>query len=303
MNEIILMAMEVIEFIKSHDLEVRFSSEDSFRSDLADLLRLYSTVSKLGVHRVGIADTVGCASPRDVFKLVQTVRAIVGCDIECHFHDDSGCAIANAFCALEAGATHVDCTVLGLGERNGITPIGGLIARMMVADKAYVKSKYKTQKLYALDQLVASAAGIAIPNNNYITGAYAFSHKAGVHTKAVANNPETYEIINPEDFGLQRRIDYTSSLSGWHAIKGRCADLEIELTDEQCKDCAAKIKTLADRGPISVGEADAVIHTFHKSPMEQVVQEKFGHAKIAMDKQENGASNSMGITPTFIHVM
>jgi isopropylmalate/homocitrate/citramalate synthase len=80
---------------------------DSFRSDLVDLLSIYSAVDKIGVNRVGIADTVGCASPRQVYDLVRTLRGVVSCDIETHFHNDTGCAIANAYCALEAGATHV----------------------------------------------------------------------------------------------------------------------------------------------------------------------------------------------------
>lgn len=113
MDYIIKTALEVIEFVKSKGLEVRFSSEDSFRSDLVDLLTLYSAVDKIGVNRVGIADTVGCASPRQVYDLIRTLRGVVSCDIETHFHNDTGCAIANAFCALEAGATHVDTSVLG----------------------------------------------------------------------------------------------------------------------------------------------------------------------------------------------
>ena len=154
-------AIEVIEFVKSKGLEIRFSSEDSFRSDLVDLLTIYSAVDKVGVHRVGIADTVGCASPRQVYDLVRTLRGVVSCDIETHFHNDSGCAIANAFCALEAGATHVDTSVLGIGERNGITPLGGLMSRMIVADRDYVKSKYKLEKLKEIEDLVAESVEIS----------------------------------------------------------------------------------------------------------------------------------------------
>ncbi|KAJ1568281.1 homocitrate synthase lys21, partial [Nowakowskiella sp. JEL0078] len=97
MEYIAKQATEVINFIKSKGLEVRFSSEDSFRSDLVDLLNLYRHVDKLGVNRVGIADTVGCANPRQVYELVRTLRSVVKCDIECHFHNDTGCAIANAY--------------------------------------------------------------------------------------------------------------------------------------------------------------------------------------------------------------
>jgi homocitrate synthase len=101
-------AIEVINFVKSKGIEVRFSTEDSFRSDLVDLLSIYQTVDKIGVNRVGIADTVGCANPRQVYELVRTLRGVVGCDIEIHLHNDTGMAIANAYTALEAGATHID---------------------------------------------------------------------------------------------------------------------------------------------------------------------------------------------------
>lgn len=81
-------AIEVIEYVKSQGLEVRFSSEDSFRSDLVEILSLYKAVNKVGVHRVGVADTVGCATPRQVYDLVRTLRGVVSCDIETHFHGE-----------------------------------------------------------------------------------------------------------------------------------------------------------------------------------------------------------------------
>lgn len=108
MDYITKAAVEVINFVKSKGIEVRFSTEDSFRSDLVDLLSIYQTVDKIGVNRVGIADTVGCANPRQVYELVRTLRGVVGCDIEIHLHNDTGMAIANAYTALEAGATHID---------------------------------------------------------------------------------------------------------------------------------------------------------------------------------------------------
>ena len=201
-------AIEVIEYVKSKGLEIRFSSEDSFRSDLVDLLTLYQAVDKVGVNRVGIADTVGCASPRQVYDLVRTLRGVVSCDIECHFHDDSGCAIANAYCALEAGATHIDTSVIGIGERNGITSLGGLMARMIVADREYVKGKYNLHLLKEIEDMVADNVEINVPFNNYITGFSAFTHKAGIHAKAILANPSTYEIIDPADVSIpQARIE------------------------------------------------------------------------------------------------
>ncbi|KAF9875793.1 homocitrate synthase [Colletotrichum karsti] len=263
MTYIINTAIEVIQFVKSKGLEIRFSSEDSFRSDLVDLLSVYSAVDKVGVHRVGIADTVGCASPRQVYDLVRTLRGVVSCDIETHFHNDTGCAIANAYCALEAGATHIDTSVIGIGERNGITPLGGLMARMIVAAPEYTKSKYKLHKLKELEDLVAESVEINIPFNNYITGFCAFTHKAGIHAKAILNNPSTYEIINPADFGMSRYVHFASRLTGWNAIKSRVEQLGLTMTDAQVKVVTQKIKALADVRPIAIDDADSIIRTFH----------------------------------------
>ncbi|EEA20185.1 homocitrate synthase lys21 [Talaromyces marneffei ATCC 18224] len=276
---IINTAIEVINFVKSKGIEVRFSSEDSFRSDLVDLLSIYSAVDQIGVHRVGIADTVGCASPRQVYELVRVLRGVVHCDIETHFHNDTGCAIANAFCALEAGATHIDTSVLGIGERNGITPLGGLMARMMVQAPEYVKSKYRLDKLKDLEDLVAESVQVNIPFNNYITGFCAFTHKAGIHAKAILNNPSTYEIINPADFGMTRYVHFASRLTGWNAIKSRAQQLNMEMTDAQYKECTAKIKALADIRPIAVDDADSIIRAYHHNI-------KLGTDKPLMDLNE-----------------
>ncbi|RDL40367.1 putative Homocitrate synthase, mitochondrial [Venustampulla echinocandica] len=257
-------AIEVINYVKSHNIEIRFSSEDSFRSNLVDLLSIYSTVDKIGVNRVGIADTVGCASPRQVYDLIRTLRGVVGCDIETHFHNDTGCAIANAYCALEAGATHIDTSVLGIGERNGITPLGGLMARMIVADRDYVMGKYKLHKLKEIEDLVAQAVEVNIPFNNYVTGFCAFTHKAGIHAKAILNNPSTYEIINPADFGMTRYIHIASRLTGWNAIKSRATQLNLHMTDEQYKQCTVKIKAMADVRPLAIDDTDSIISAFHR---------------------------------------
>ncbi|RIB04098.1 homocitrate synthase mitochondrial precursor [Gigaspora rosea] len=265
MEYIAKKATEVINFVKSKGIEVRFSSEDSFRSDLVDLLSLYRAVDKLGVNRVGIADTVGCANPRQVYELVRTLRSVVSCDIECHFHNDTGCAIANAYAALEAGATHIDTSILGIGERNGITPIGGLIARMYTADKDYIKSKYKLHMLRDLENLVADSVDVQVPFNNYITGYCAFTHKAGIHAKAILNNPSTYEILKPEDFGMTRYVNIGHRLTGWNAVKNRVEQLGLSLTDDQVKIITAKIKELGDIRPQKMEDVDNLLRDYHSA--------------------------------------
>ncbi|KAH7180548.1 hypothetical protein DER46DRAFT_582714 [Fusarium sp. MPI-SDFR-AT-0072] len=165
-------AKEVIEFTQDHGIEVRFSGEDSFRSDFSEILKLYSLMDRLGAHRVGIADTVGGATPREVFDKISTLKQMVGCDIETHFHNDTGCAVANAYTAIEAGATHIDTTVLGIGERNGITSLSKLLKCMLQMGHDSVLAKYKLEKIPALEQLVAEAVHIEIPWNNASLAAY-----------------------------------------------------------------------------------------------------------------------------------
>ncbi|MFN2110907.1 MAG: homocitrate synthase [Anaerolineae bacterium] len=257
-DEIIDLALEVVTFVRSQGIRVRFSTEDSFRSDTRDLFRIYEAVDKIGVHRVGIADTVGVATPRQVYELVRELRQRVTCDIEFHGHNDSGCAIANAFEALDAGATHVDTTVLGIGERNGITPLGGLIARLYATNPASV-AKYDLPLLRTIDNTVAQIVGVDVPFNNYITGIAAFTHKAGIHAKAILNNPETYEILNPQAFGLTRYISIAHRLTGWNAIKNRSEQLGLTLDDDHIKMITEHIKALADEKALSLDDVDALL--------------------------------------------
>jgi homocitrate synthase len=258
-DQIIDTAQEVLDYLRTQNVEMRFSTEDSLRSDPEDLYRVYEAVDKMGVHRVGVADTVGIGSPRQIYELVAGLRRRVKADIEFHGHNDTGCAIANAYAALEAGATHIDTTVLGIGERNGITPLGGLIARLYADDPARVK-KYNLPLIRNLDQAVAKLVNVDIPFNNYITGFTAFTHKAGIHAKAVLNNPSTYEVLKPEDFGLTRYIHIAHRLTGWNAVRSRAEQLGIEMDDRQAKEITEVIKNLADQHPLTLDEVDRLLY-------------------------------------------
>jgi homocitrate synthase len=240
-------------------LEVRFSAEDAFRTEVQDLLAVYQAAERLGVHRVGIADTVGIATPRQVFALVREVRRAVRCDIGFHGHDDTGCAIANAYEALSAGATHVDVSVLGIGERVGITPLGGIIARMFSLEPQAVAERYRLGQLRELERLVARVTGVEIPFNNYVTGETAYSHKAGMHLKAMMSNPGSYEIIPPEAFGLSRRLILGSRLTGRHAIAYRAREMGITFGESELKAITRRIKEMADAGELSEEQIDRVL--------------------------------------------
>ncbi len=260
-RQIIDLAAEVMSYIRGQkpDMILRFSTEDTFRSREPDLLRVYLAVAELGmVNRLGVADTVGVATPTQVYNMVHQLVRLTHLDIEFHGHNDSGCAIANATAALEAGATHIDTTVLGIGERNGITPLGGLVARLYTLNRSYV-SKYNLKLLPQIDKMIAEMCDLDIPFNNYITGASAFIHKAGIHAKAVLADPTTYEILRPEDFGLSREISIGHRLTGWNTIRERARTLGLGLSDDAVREVTKNIKRLADTKPLNLPEIDALL--------------------------------------------
>lgn len=258
-DQIIDQAREVIAFVKSQGVMVRFSAEDTFRSSEDDLLRVYKAVDEIGVDRVGLADTVGVATPRQVYALVREVRRAVSCDIEFHGHNDTGCAVANAFEAVEAGATHIDTSILGIGERNGITPLGGFLARMWTLDPEGLMLKYNLEMLPELDAMIARMVGLPIPWNNYLTGEFAYNHKAGMHLKALYLNPGTYEAIPPEVFGVGRRIQAGSKITGKHAIMYKARELGLHFGEDALRSVTDHIKALADSGDLDDAHLERVL--------------------------------------------
>jgi homocitrate synthase len=260
-RQIIDLAGEVLAFVREQapDIVLRFSTEDTFRSRESDLLRVYLAVAEMGyVNRLGVADTVGVALPTQVYNMVHQLVRLTGLDVEFHGHNDSGCAIANACAALEAGATHIDTTLLGIGERNGITPLGGLIARLYTLNRDYV-GKYNLRLLPQIDRMIADICGIDIPFNNYITGSSAFIHKAGIHAKAVLADPTTYEILQPGDFGLTREVAIGHRLTGWNAIRDRSRTLGLALDDDTIKTITLDVKRRADSRPLALAEIDGLL--------------------------------------------
>ncbi|MGA7987885.1 MAG: homocitrate synthase [Candidatus Dormiibacterota bacterium] len=257
-DEIIESGTVVVSEIRRAGLEARFSTEDSFRSDPADLVRIYQAIDAAGADRVGLADTVGVATPSQVHDLVSLIRRHVGCDIEFHAHDDTGCAVANALAALEAGATHIDTTVLGIGERNGIVPLSSMMARLHTLQPELV-DHYRLEMLPELDAMLAEILGVAIPFNAAVTAPTAFHHKAGMHTKAVLADPGSYEILEPARFGRERSILTGHRLTGRHAVGDRATRLGVDLDDERLRGLTAEVKRRGDEGPLDVADLDALI--------------------------------------------
>jgi homocitrate synthase len=240
-------------------LEVRFSAEDAFRTPEEDLVTVCRAAAALGVHRVGLPDTVGVATPCEVHRRVELVRAAISLPIGFHGHNDTGCAVANAYEAVAAGATHVDVSVLGIGERVGITPLGAFVARMLTVDRERMATRYRLDRLFDVERLVARSLGVDVPFNNCVTGETAYTHKAGPHLKAMLANPQSYEGVPPEPFGVRRKLIVGSHLTGRHAVAGRALSLGLDLDARQIPAITARIKELADHHDLSDEQIDALL--------------------------------------------
>jgi homocitrate synthase len=258
-DQIIAEAVPLIRRIREAGRYVRFSAEDAFRSDLVDLLTIFDAAVDAGVQRIGLPDTVGIATPRQVERLVQLCAArYPDVGIEFHGHNDTGCAIANTVAALEAGADCLDVTVLGIGERNGIASLSGLIAQLYIHHPELL-ADYDLTQLAPLDQYVAQCLNLTIPFNMPITALGAFTHRAGVHTKAILQNPRAYEVLDPDDFGLARQIDLGSRFTGRHAVSHRVNALGLHLSNDEITHLTHALKAHAEHGSLTPSQVDAFI--------------------------------------------
>jgi homocitrate synthase len=257
-------AVPLIRLIRSAGRYVRFSAEDAFRSDLVDLLTVFDAVVDAGVQRIGLPDTVGIATPRQVEQLVRLCgERYPQVGIEFHGHNDTGCAIANTVAALEGGADCLDVTVMGIGERNGIASLSGLIAQLYIHYPELLEA-YDLTQLIQLDRFVSECLDLPIPFNMPITAPGAFTHKAGVHIKAVLRNPRSYEVLIPTDFGLMRSIDVGSRFTGRYAVGHRAEALGLSLSNDEVRHLTQALKEHAENGSLSQEEVDAFIHSWYQ---------------------------------------
>lgn len=257
-------ALPLIRRIRDAGRYVRFSAEDAFRSDLVDLLHVFDAVVDAGVQRIGLPDTVGIATPRQVERLVQLcAERYPHVGIEFHGHNDTGCAVANTAAAMEAGADCLDVTALGIGERNGIAALSGVIAQLYIHHPELAAS-YDLTQVAPLDRFVAECLDLPIPFNTPITAPGAFTHKAGVHTKAVLQNPHAYEVLDPADFGLTRHVDIGSRITGRYAVGSRAAALGLHLNNEEIASLTSALRDRTEQGPLDQQEVDVFIQHWYQ---------------------------------------
>jgi homocitrate synthase len=253
---------ESVELARSAGAFVRFSAEDAFRTPRPRLWAAFDAAVAAGAQRLGIPDTVGIATPGMVSSAVRSVTSrYPGLSYEFHGHNDTGCAVANSLAAWRAGVDCLDVTVLGIGERVGITSLSGLMARLYTLDQATV-ARYRLDQLPALDAEVAALCGFSIPFNQPLTGEHAFTHVAGVHTDAVLRAPNTYEAIDPAVVGRSRVISVATRLTGRHAVADFASRLlGREVDSGEVGSATLALKDAAQRGRIEPAAAAGIVRS------------------------------------------
>lgn len=251
-EDVVKRSVEMVAYASSLCPEVEFSAEDATRSDVDFLAEIFDKVIEAGAKIINIPDTVGYTTPDEFYRFIteirQKSRLLDTVQISVHCHNDLGLAVANSIAAVNAGATQIECTINGIGERAGNAALEEL-AMIMTVRKDAMDSDIRivTEEITRTSSLLTSITGVHVQPNKAIVGANAFAHESGIHQHGVLNNRETYEIMTPESVGLSKNNLVLGKHSGRHAFKDKAKELGFDLTTEELDTVFEEFKTLADR--------------------------------------------------------
>jgi 2-isopropylmalate synthase len=258
-SEVLEQARWAVEYASGLADEVEFSCEDATRSDPRFVATICRAVIEAGATTINLPDTVGYCMPEEHAAFLLEVQHLCPeleeVTLSVHCHDDLGVAVANSLAGVQAGATQVECTVNGLGERAGNAALEEVVMALEVR-KAFFDAEtgIDRSQIGAVSRLVARHTGYAVQRNKAIVGANAFAHEAGIHQDGMLKDSATYQIMDPAELGLRMTLPLGKH-SGRHAFALACKDLGYELEGDELNDAFARFKRLADEGkPVSVEE-------------------------------------------------
>jgi len=231
-----------VAFAKSHGVYVSVNAEDASRTEMGFLVEYVQAAEAEGADRIRFCDTIGIMEPFRTYSAIRELTECCGLEIEMHTHNDFGMAVANAIAGIHAGATWVNVTVAGLGERAGNAALEEVVMALKYIDNLEVD--IDTTRFREVGEYVFGAAGRRVPAWKSVIGTNVFSHESGIHADGVIKNPKTYEIFAPDEVGLERQI-VIGKHSGSRAIEMKFAEYGIELTKAQAADLLPHVRDLA----------------------------------------------------------
>ena len=273
-EQVLQRISDMVSYAKSFCDDIEFSAEDASRSDWAFLAQCYSNAVAAGATTLNVPDTVGYSTPAEMAELItylrQNVTGVENVDISVHCHNDLGMAVANSLACVKAGATQIECTVNGIGERAGNASLEEIVMALHTRRDFYdAETNINTRQIYRSSKLLSNITGVPIPPSKAVVGANAFAHESGIHQHGVIANAQTYEIMNSTDVGIPQNTMVLGKHSGKHALREKLASMGYEISDQEMEKVFARFKILADKKKnITTADLEALVLHRHNANYE-----------------------------------
>ncbi|MHB1710803.1 MAG: citramalate synthase [Acidimicrobiales bacterium] len=272
LDEAVAMVTDSVEFLVANDLRVFLDAEhffDGYKANPEFALRILRAAEEAGAEALVLCDTNGGSLPHEVEHIVATVFERFEAQVGVHFHNDSGCAVANSLAAVRAGATHVQGCVNGYGERAGNTDLSAAIPDLSLKLRVTTIPDDRIERLTPVAHHIAELVNIAPNPQQPFVGASVFAHKAGLHTSAIARRSDAYEHVPPELVGNGTRF-VVSELAGRSTLAFKAAELGLELDSEAMGSVLDSLKRLEYQGyHFEVADASLELLLRHATGWEQ----------------------------------
>jgi 2-isopropylmalate synthase len=278
-DEVIKRAVHAVQYARTFVDDVEFSLEDAGRSELPFMKEITQAVIEAGASTINLPDTVGYRLPQEIRYMVEQMVGFIdsiGSDaiVSLHNHNDLGLGVANTLAGIEAGARQVECTINGLGERAGNAAMEEIVMTLKTRQDLFpgITTNINTKEIYQASKMVANITGIEPQPNKAIVGKNAFAHESGIHQDGVLKHQETYEIMKPEDIGIEKNNSIVlGKHSGRAAFKDKLVNLGFaDLPDDELNAAFERFKLLCDKKKEIMDDDVRMI----------VTDEKLNHNKI-----------------------
>jgi 2-isopropylmalate synthase len=244
-------AIEAVKYAKSFVEDIEFYAEDAGRADNEFLAKMIEAVIAAGATVVNIPDTNGYCLPEEygakIRYLKENVKNIDKAIISAHCHNDLGLATANAIAGIQNGARQIECTINGIGERAGNTSLEEVVMILKTHHATLnFTNNINSKHLYKLSGMVSRMMRMPVQANKAVVGKNAFAHSSGIHQDGVLKHRENYEIMNPEDVGIDQSSIVLTARSGRHALKHHLERLGYTIERIDLDQVYQRFLTLAD---------------------------------------------------------
>jgi 2-isopropylmalate synthase len=249
-EQVLAMAVAAVRHAADQADEVEFYAEDAGRAERDFLARILTEVAEAGATVVNIPDTTGYSVPQQYEALIHELRRILPAlvTLSVHCHDDLGMAVANTLAGVAGGARQVEGTINGVGERAGNAALEEVVMTLQTRRDFYgLDTGINSRELCHTSRMVAGALGMRVAPNKAVVGRNAFAHSSGIHVDGVLKNRETYEIMRPEDVGMEKSRVVLTARTGRHGLQHRLAELGHDVSESALEQIYKRFLKVADR--------------------------------------------------------